>query len=263
MLFYGWVMQESEFTDLIPLMCTSAVWGQHPMFSHPEFPQRGCSLMADRWQASFLPEFPQGLPTQIGGIQSQITVTSLFTDTPFLKHAQTRGADHLNCKCPARRGREGTGAKGPLLNGTRLRGQEHSKKEGERWGDREMCWGGEEARRRRVEDRETWWGAGQVAVLNTEGTQGHGPALHTLATPGSGLLGELTASGLEGEWDRQCIPPNLNLGDMSPLEARLRPGANIHRHPMHTQAPNVHLLGRVPPRRPGSLPARGQARGRL
>ena len=138
MLFYGWVMQESEFTDLIPLMCTSAVWGQHPMFSHPEFPQHGCSLMADRWQASFLPEFPQGSPTQIGGIQSQITVTSLFTDTPFLKHAQTRGADHLNCKCPARQGREGTGANGPLLNGTRLRGQEHSKKEGERWRDRDV-----------------------------------------------------------------------------------------------------------------------------
>ena len=52
MLFYVWVMQESGFTDLIPLMCTSAVWGQHPMFSHPEFPQgspwgHGYSLMAD------------------------------------------------------------------------------------------------------------------------------------------------------------------------------------------------------------------------
>lgn len=106
-------------------------------------------------------------------------------------------------------------------------------------------------------------GAGQVAVLNTEGAQAHGPALHTLAAPGLGPLGEPMASGLEGKWGGQCIPPNLNLGDMSPLEARLRRGANIYRHPTHIQAPNVNLLGRVPPRRPGSCPACGQARGRL
>ena len=34
-------------------------------------------------------------------------------------------------------------------------------------------------------------GAGQVAVLNTDGAQGHGPALHTLAAQGQGPLGNL------------------------------------------------------------------------
>ena len=32
-------MQESGITEIIPLICTSAIWGQHPLFSHPEFPQ--------------------------------------------------------------------------------------------------------------------------------------------------------------------------------------------------------------------------------
>ena len=32
-------MQESGLTEIIPLMCTSAIWGLHPVFSYPEFPQ--------------------------------------------------------------------------------------------------------------------------------------------------------------------------------------------------------------------------------
>ena len=32
-------MQEAGLTEIIPLICTSATWGQHPVFSHPEFPQ--------------------------------------------------------------------------------------------------------------------------------------------------------------------------------------------------------------------------------
>ena len=32
-------MQESGLTEIIPLMCTSAVWGQCPAFLHPETPQ--------------------------------------------------------------------------------------------------------------------------------------------------------------------------------------------------------------------------------
>ena len=28
-----------ELIEIIPLICTSAIWGQCPMFSHPESPQ--------------------------------------------------------------------------------------------------------------------------------------------------------------------------------------------------------------------------------
>ena len=31
--------QESELTEIIHLICTSAIWGQYPVFLHPEFPQ--------------------------------------------------------------------------------------------------------------------------------------------------------------------------------------------------------------------------------
>ena len=32
-------MQESGITEIIPLICTSAIWGQHLVYSKPEFPQ--------------------------------------------------------------------------------------------------------------------------------------------------------------------------------------------------------------------------------
>ena len=35
---YGKI-QESELTEIIPLLCTSAVWGHYPVFSQPELPQ--------------------------------------------------------------------------------------------------------------------------------------------------------------------------------------------------------------------------------
>ena len=53
-------MQESGLTKIIPLICTSAIWGQYPVFSHPEFPQDS------------LAHLPQWL---------QLLVTSLCTDT--------------------------------------------------------------------------------------------------------------------------------------------------------------------------------------
>ena len=43
-------MQESRLTEIIPLMCTSALWGQYPVLSHPESPQgvcRGETAVAD------------------------------------------------------------------------------------------------------------------------------------------------------------------------------------------------------------------------
>ena len=32
-------MEETGLTEIIPLICTSTFWGQHPVFSHPAFPQ--------------------------------------------------------------------------------------------------------------------------------------------------------------------------------------------------------------------------------
>ena len=32
-------MQESVFIEVIPLICTSAIWGRHPVFLHPELPR--------------------------------------------------------------------------------------------------------------------------------------------------------------------------------------------------------------------------------
>ena len=57
---YGKV-QESGLSEIIPLIGTSAIWGQHPVFSHPELSGgwgglttgSGYSLMADRWQVFF------------------------------------------------------------------------------------------------------------------------------------------------------------------------------------------------------------------
>ena len=59
--------QESGLTEIIPLMCTSALWGQHPAFLHPESPRctvggsfsvcwlDGCSIILCLliWQVTF------------------------------------------------------------------------------------------------------------------------------------------------------------------------------------------------------------------
>ena len=59
-------MQESGLTEIIPFTGTSAIWGQFPVFSHPESPQGaplGGWLMAWWWASCFHPEFPQGSPS--------------------------------------------------------------------------------------------------------------------------------------------------------------------------------------------------------
>ena len=43
-------MQESGLTEIILLICTSALWGQGPVLSHPESPQGawlGVAVVAD------------------------------------------------------------------------------------------------------------------------------------------------------------------------------------------------------------------------
>ena len=42
---YG-MMQESGLIEIIPLICTSAVWGQYPVLSHPESLQGALSGVA-------------------------------------------------------------------------------------------------------------------------------------------------------------------------------------------------------------------------
>ena len=43
-------MQESGLTEIIPLICTPAIWGQYPVFSYPEFLQGSpWEVAAVRW----------------------------------------------------------------------------------------------------------------------------------------------------------------------------------------------------------------------
>ena len=51
-------MQEPWLTEVIPWMCTSALWGQHPVFSHPESPHctpLGMAAVAEGLMAGILP----------------------------------------------------------------------------------------------------------------------------------------------------------------------------------------------------------------
>ena len=50
-------MQESGLIEFMPLMCTSALWGQYPVLSHPEF-SLGAPLQVQ--PICLCPEFPQG-----------------------------------------------------------------------------------------------------------------------------------------------------------------------------------------------------------
>ena len=74
-------MQESGLTEIIPLTGTLAIWGQYPVFSHPEFPQGSPEGVAAVWwllngRYSFLPECPQGSLAHTGRLQLLMTVTS-------------------------------------------------------------------------------------------------------------------------------------------------------------------------------------------
>ena len=59
-------MQESGLTEITPWICTLALWGQRPLFSHPELPwraQQGAAVVCSCWMAGLplLPGFPWGL----------------------------------------------------------------------------------------------------------------------------------------------------------------------------------------------------------
>ena len=75
-------MQESHLTEVIPLMCTAAIWDRYSVFSTSSV-SSGCtfggsySLMAARCLA-FLPELPQGSQLRVVAIADDWH--SLFTD---------------------------------------------------------------------------------------------------------------------------------------------------------------------------------------
>ena len=58
-------MQESGVTEIFPLICTSAIWGQCPVFtswiSSGLIVGNGCSLMPARWQIFFISWVPSVL----------------------------------------------------------------------------------------------------------------------------------------------------------------------------------------------------------
>ena len=64
-------MQESGLTKIIPLMCTSALWGQYLVFSQPEFPQGSLQGVAAIWwlldgRYSLFPSWvPSGLTSSL------------------------------------------------------------------------------------------------------------------------------------------------------------------------------------------------------
>ena len=75
-------MQESELTEVIPLMCTSAIWGQYPVFSYREFPQGSpkgvaavCWLLDGRY--SSLP-VPSGLTSSPWAVSAVLMTVASF-----------------------------------------------------------------------------------------------------------------------------------------------------------------------------------------
>ena len=74
-------MQGSGLTEIIPLMYTSATWGQYPVFSHPESPQGSLWGVAEVWclldgRYSLFPEFPSGLTSSLVVDAVLITIIS-------------------------------------------------------------------------------------------------------------------------------------------------------------------------------------------
>ena len=45
-------MQGSGLNEIMPLICTSAVWGQYPGLFHPECPQGWLQELTAKWRAS-------------------------------------------------------------------------------------------------------------------------------------------------------------------------------------------------------------------
>ena len=97
-------LQESGLTEIIPLMSFSALWGQHPVFPHPESPQGTRSCWLDFLQHSFfigeagiLPEPQVLIPLwpimQMWGSQKTCPGAGGVSSCPPISHS-------LNCPSP-------------------------------------------------------------------------------------------------------------------------------------------------------------------
>ena len=103
-LFYGEV-QESGLTEIIPLIYISALWGQYPVFPHPEFPggspwgvaavwkpQDGRrSPMAARWQVFA----PSRAPSELTSSPSTVAVIAEHCDAPHILIWKKHSISHV------------------------------------------------------------------------------------------------------------------------------------------------------------------------
>ena len=69
--------QESGLTEILPLICTSAIWGQDPVLSPPEF--------------------PQGAPSGVGGMGGVATLSDDFDGGHYVSILSSLRAHHLGC----------------------------------------------------------------------------------------------------------------------------------------------------------------------
>ena len=78
-------MQESGLTEITPLMCTSALWGQHSVLSHPESPkaaQLGAAAVAEGLMVGspFVSILSSFSIHHQGGCSGLMAATSSFVD---------------------------------------------------------------------------------------------------------------------------------------------------------------------------------------
>ena len=91
--------QESGFTEIIPLICTSAIWGQCPVFSHPDFPQGS----PREWQQSdgSSVQFSHSVmsdslrPHELQHSQASLSITNSWSLLKFMSIESVMPSSHL------------------------------------------------------------------------------------------------------------------------------------------------------------------------
>ena len=98
-LFFVGKTQRSGLTEIVPLICTSPVWGHCPVFSHPWFPEGSLQGVAAVWwlrkgkYSLFLSWVPSGLtssPLKVVAVADGCDII-FFTDNGrqhFVSHSQ-------------------------------------------------------------------------------------------------------------------------------------------------------------------------------
>ena len=80
---YGKI-QESGLPEIVTLLCTSAVWGQYPMFSHPEFSQgspSGVAAVSDDCRRYFISQAAEPETNRLATRNQQFTGTTKVRET--------------------------------------------------------------------------------------------------------------------------------------------------------------------------------------